>query len=89
MKVGLIDDEIIVMEPRDRYKALTQYMRWDKRTKSLRARATLERLNGLAGIFTLPRALSALRERLQRKQAMIEKLRADENPRPLMDFPIK
>ena len=89
MKVGLIDDEIIVMEPGDRYKALAQYMCWDKRTKSLRARATLERLNGLAGIFTLPRALSALRERLQRKQAMIEKLRADENPRPLMDFPIK
>ena len=48
MKVGLIDDEIIVMEPGDRYKALAQYMRWDKRTKSLRARATLERLNGLA-----------------------------------------
>lgn len=51
MKVGLIDDEIIVMEPGDRYKALAQYMCWDKRTKSLRARATLERLNGLAGIF--------------------------------------
>ena len=28
MKVGLIDDEIIVMEPGDRYKALAQYMRW-------------------------------------------------------------
>ena len=89
MRIGYSEGEIIIIEPGDRYKALSRYMRWDKRAKCMRARATLDTLEGLAGIFTLPPNMRALRERLKAKQDMIDRIRADENPKPLMDCPVK
>lgn len=89
MKVGIVEGEIIIVEPGDRYKALTQYMRWDKRAKCLRAKATLDALKGLAGIFTLPPSLKALYGRLKAKQEMIERFRVEENPKPVMEVPLK
>lgn len=89
MRVGIVDGEIIIIDPDDRYKALTQYMHWDKKNKCLRARATLDTLKGLAGIFTLPPSLKALYERLKAKQDMIEKFRVEENPKLVMEVPLK
>lgn len=89
MQIATNMDEIIVTEPGERYKALSRYMRWDKKTKSLRAKATLDTLDGLASIFTLPPKMAELRGRLRAKQDMIDRIRAEENPEPLMDFPVK
>lgn len=89
MRIGYSEGEIIIIEPGDRYKALSRYMRWDKRAKCMRARATLDTLEGLAGLFPLPPNMRALRERLKAKQAMIDHIRAEEEPKPLMDFPVK
>lgn len=89
MRIGYSEGDIIIVEPGDRYKALSRYMRWDKRAKCMRAKATLDTLEGLAGIFTLPPNMKALRERLRAKQDMIDRIRADENPKPLMELPVK
>lgn len=89
MRIGYFEGEILVAEPGGRYKALSRYMRWDKRAKCMRAKATLDTLEGLAGIFTLPPNMRALRERLRAKQDMIDRIRADENPKPLMELPVK
>ena len=89
LRIGYFEGEILVAEPGDRYKALSRYMRWDKRTKCMRAKATLDTLEGLAGIFTLPPNMMALRERLKAKQSLIDHIRADENPKPLMELPVK
>lgn len=89
MRVGIVDGEIIIIDPDDRYKALTQYMHWDKKTKCLRARATLDTLKGLSGIFTLTPALAALRVWLERKERELERLRNDPKPVPLVHFPVK
>lgn len=89
MRIGYFEGEILVAEPGDRYKALSRYMRWDKRAKCMRAKATLDTLEGLADIFTLPPNMKALRERLRAKQAMIDHIRAEEEPKPMMEFPVK
>ena len=89
MRIGYSEGDIIIVEPGDRYKALSRYMRWDKRAKCMRAKATLDTLEGLAGIFTLPPNMKALRERLRAKQDMIDRIRAEEEPKPMMEFPVK
>lgn len=89
MRIGYSEGDIIIVEPGGRYKALSRYMRWDKRAKCMRAKATLDTLEGLAGLFPLPPNMRALRERLKAKQAMIDHIRAEEEPKPLMEFPVK
>ena len=89
MRVGIVDGEIIIIDPDDRYKALTQYMHWDKKNKCLRARATLDTLKGLSGIFTLTPALAALKLYLEQKRREMETQRTCKTPFPKMHFPLK
>lgn len=64
-------------------------MKWNKQRMWLEGPATLELLNKISSIAILPPAIEAERVRLRARQAAVDAMRLENDPKPLIDPPVK
>ena len=64
-------------------------MKWSRQMQTLSGSADIELLNKLASIVNLPPSIEAERQRLNTVMAAVDKERMNENPKPLIEPPIK
>lgn len=91
MKLAIIDSEIVCAEVGPYYDQLrdTGRFRWNRRDKTMRARMCLDSLEALSSCCKLPPHLASELLRLRALSDAVEAQRADDNPKPLVPFPIK
>ena len=63
--------------------------RWIRQEQALRGDITLELLNSLAELTTLPPNVEKVRARLHDRYAALETERAASEPTPMYDYPVK
>ena len=91
MQLAIWGDKIFIKNNRDEYaivKGLPN-SKFNKKMKAWEVPATLDMLNRLGSIVKLPVNLEQERERLLRKQAAIDAARMEEDPVPIMKYPVK
>ncbi len=91
MKLALANGNVYIQNTKAEYpivKGLPN-AKFDKKIKAWVVPATLDILDRLQRFVKLTPKLEAERQRLQRKQALIDKERMDEEPVPLVDYPVK
>lgn len=64
-------------------------MKWERKSQTLTAPATLELLDRLATIVRLPPAAQARRQSMQSIQTAVERERNTAVPAPLTDYPVR
>lgn len=91
MKVAIVDNEVVCAEVGGYYDPLraTGRFRWIRKDKTMRGRFCLATLDALASCCKLPPDIASERERLRALSDAIELQRADDEPKPLVQFPIK
>ena len=92
MKMAFQDGHLRIREMTDeQYQILRSLGRfkWNKTTKELSGIVDLDTLNRLSNIITLPEPVEAYRKELISSQVVVNKLRLEEAPKPLIKPPIK
>lgn len=92
MKMALHDGVIRIRELRDdQYQIMRSWgsLKWNKTLKELSGIANIDLLNKLAGMVQLPYPIEEYRLSLLGTQQAVDKLRMEENPKPLIKAPIK
>lgn len=91
MKVAIVDNEVVCAEVGGYYESLrsTGRFRWIRKDKTMRGRFCLATLDALASCCKLPPHIALERERLRVISDAVEAQRADDDPKPLVPFPIK
>lgn len=92
MKMALHDGVIRIRELRDdQYQIMRSWgsLKWNKTLKELSGIANIDLLNKLAGMVQLPYPIEEYRQSLLGTQQAVDKLRMEENPKPLIKPPIK
>lgn len=64
-------------------------VKWNKQKQMLIGSVTLELLQGLNSIITLPTKVEAERVRLEAIQTSIDRIRMEDNPEALVSYPVK
>lgn len=78
----MTDEQYQILRSLGRFK-------WNKTTKELSGIVDLETLNRLSNIVPLPEPIEAYRKELTNAQVVVNKLRLEEEPKPLIKPPIK
>lgn len=92
MKMAFQDGHLRIREMTDeQYQILRSLGRfkWNKTTKELSGIVDLDTLNRLSTIVPLPEPIEAYRKELINAQVVVNKLRLEESPKPLIKPPIK
>lgn len=92
MKMALQEGIIRIRELRDdQYQIMRSWgsLKWNKTLKELNGVANLDLLNKLASMVQLPDYIEDYRQQLIGTQQAVDKLRMEENPKPLIKAPIK
>lgn len=94
MKYSIKEDELVLSQVDEGYDALaaTGLYRWNRRDKTMRATVSVESITALEDIFhRLPEPLRKERQRLRRREAMLQQQREqlEKDPKPLVDYPVK
>ena len=92
MKMALQNGVIRIRELRDdQYQIMRSWgsLKWNKTLKELSGVASLELLNKLAAMVNLPDYIEDYRQQLIGTQQAVDKLRMEENPKPLIKPPVK
>ena len=92
MKMALQNGVIRIRELRDdQYQIMRSWgsLKWNKTLKELSGAANIDLLNKLAGMVQLPYPIEEYRLSLLGTQQAVDKLRMEENPKPLIKPPIK
>lgn len=92
MKMAMMDGRLYIKEAdNSQFMIIKSWnkMRWSKKDQMLHGAATLELLDLLAGIVRLPPSIEAARIRMRDVAEAVDWVRLCENPRPIIDFPIK
>lgn len=87
-------DELVLSQVGDAYNQIanTGLFKWRKADKTMRATLSIDSITALENIFhRLPEPLRAERDKLQRREAMLQAQREqlDGNPKPLVHYPVK
>lgn len=64
-------------------------MRWNKSARCMTAPVSLDLLNALSRLFTLPGYIEEERQRLAGVKQAVERERTNDNPEPLYEYPVK
>lgn len=64
-------------------------MKWDKKTQQLTGTADMELLDKLASIVKLPPMVAERRSQLHAVQDAVDRERVNEDPTPLVNYPVK
>lgn len=92
MKMALKDGQIMIKEADNvQFQIIKSWgkMKWSRQTQTLSGSADIELLNKLASIVNLPPGIEAERQKLNAVMAAVDKERMNENPKPLIEPPIK
>lgn len=92
MKMAMTEGRILIKDIDNiRFQQIKSWnlMRWNKAEKLLEAQVSLELLNRLAGMVTLPAHIEAEKQRLLKIEAAVNTERANSKPEPLYDYPVK
>lgn len=92
MEIAMKNGELLMRNMDDvQYQLIrnTGKCKWDKQKKLLIGPADLELLEQLNRIIRLPQNIAAEYQRLKAVQVAIDAERMNEDPKPLLDLPIK
>ena len=90
MKLAIDGDQILIADPGPHFQTLKSMgMLWAPKRKLLLGVVNLELVERLCKAFPAPAELVDLRQRLRRRQSMIDAERMAEEPRPLVDYPVR
>lgn len=82
---------VYVIEAGPLYQSLicTTALKWNRQRRQLEGAATAETLDTLAMFQKLPKDAEAERQRLRKQRMMIEAMRNDADPKPIIKPPVK
>lgn len=92
MKIAMRDGQLLIREADNiQFQIIKSWgkMKWSRQTQTLSGSADIELLNKLASIVNLPPSIEAERQKLNAVTAAVDKERMNENPKPLIEPPIK
>lgn len=92
MRMAIKDGKIYLIEfDSTQYGIMRSWgaLRYVRAKQWMEGTVSLELLNKLAGITQLSPTAAALRKKLADTQQAVDKLRTEEDPKPLVEFPIK
>ena len=92
MKIAMRDGQLLIREADNiQFQIVKSWgkMKWSRQMQTLSGSADIELLNKLASIVNLPPSIEAERQRLNTVMAAVDKERMNENPKPLIEPPIK
>lgn len=92
MKMALKDGRVYIIEADPTQASVIKSwnkMKWNRSRGWLEGDATLELLNKLAGLVPLPGPIEAVRAKGNKRQQVVDDIRAAKNPQPLAKFPVK
>ena len=92
MKIAMRDGQLLIKEADNiQFQIIKSWgkMKWSRQTQTLSGSVDIELLNKLASIVNLPPSIEAQRQKLSTVMAAVDKERMNENPKPLIEPPIK
>ena len=92
MKMALKNNTLLIKEADNVQFAVIKSwgkMKWSKATQTLTGIADIELLDKLSSIVKLPPHIEALRQELHRTAAAVDEERMNDDPEPLLDYPVK
>lgn len=91
MRIAMREGQVILADVGGYYQALRAcgLLTWDKPTQTLRGPVSLELLERLGAMCTLPSELAAERQRLRAIRDAVDAERGREHPVPLTRYPVK
>lgn len=92
MKIAIKNGQLLIKEANNmQFQIIKSWgkMKWSRQTQTLSGSVDIELLNKLASIVSLPPGIEAERQKLNAVMAAVDKERMNENPKPLIEPPIK
>lgn len=92
MKIAIKNGQLLIKEADNmQFQIIKSWgkMKWSRQTQTLSGSADIELLNKMASIVNLPPSIEAERQKLNAVMAAVDKERMNENPKPLIEPPIK
>ena len=91
MRIAMREGQVILGDVGGFYPTFRSWglLTWDKPTQTLRGPVSLELLDRLAAICTLPSEIAAERQRLRAIREAVDAERGNEHPVPLTRYPVK
>lgn len=90
MKIALQNGVIIIAEANDRFQALKSIgFKYQKSDKTLRLDLSLQNLELLEKIIKLPQSFMEIKNHLAQNQLIIDEMRKDPDPKPIVEYPVK
>lgn len=92
MKIAIKNGQLLIKEANNmQFQIIKSWgkMKWSRQTQTLSGSADIELLNKMASIVNLPPSIEAERQKLNAVMAAVDKERMNENPKPLIEPPIK
>lgn len=89
MRIAIQNDVIIVAEPNEKYQVLKSLgFRYQKSDRTLRNDLTLQNLERLGKIISLPPSFVEVKNRLMQNQLIIDEMRKEPEPTPMFNYPV-
>ena len=92
MKMAIKDGQLLIKEAdTNQFMIIKSWgkMKWSKATQTLTGIADIELLDKLSSIVKLPPHIEALRQELHRTAAALDEERMNDDPKPMLDYPVK
>lgn len=92
MRMAIKDGRIYIIEfDSTQYGIMRSWgtLRYVRAKKWMEGDVSLEVLNKLAGITTLPPTAAALQKKLAETQQAVDQIRTEKDPEPLVKYPVK